>query len=77
MGAAGSSLELPVERDDMKPYVEKLTKIQAKLESGEAWTVDERDAVRDAVRRGALRRPQRAAHGAGNPGYQCCDRFCY
>ena len=33
MGAAGSSLELPVERDDMKPYVEKLTKIQAKLES--------------------------------------------
>ena len=51
MGAAGSSLELPVERDDLKPYVEKLTKLQAKLESGEAWTADERDAMRDAVER--------------------------
>jgi hypothetical protein len=46
---AGSSLELPVERDDMKSCVDSLTELQTKLESTGTWTADERTAVCDAL----------------------------
>ena len=40
---------LPVDRDDMASCVERLTRLQQKLESAGVWSATEREAVRDAL----------------------------